>query len=261
VKTQVIERHFSAVLRSLLTISILANLYACASSGHKNSLPIPKFESVVIVNKGATEELKARFGTVPEDSRIGAGAATGAMLAGTGTAMFCGPFFLLCAIGTVGFATLGAVGGGLAGAAVDAAAQNTQLPPNEQLLLLDKQFVDISRQRTLHLDIEDSLKRQIPPDRQKDISQADALLQFRLYDVRFTEASKRKYALTLKTVMLVSWNRDLRQSSSTHRTYEHTSQALPIENWIQDEGKTLNQAFDTCIAGLTEKMTSDIQFH
>ena len=128
-KTQVIERHFSAVLRSLLTISILANLYACASSGHKNSLPIPKFESVVIVNKGATEELKARFGTLPEDSRIGAGAATGAMLAGTGTAMFCGPFFLLCAIGTVGFATLGAVGGGLAGATLLRRRRRTRVPP------------------------------------------------------------------------------------------------------------------------------------
>ena len=140
------------------------------------------------------------------------------------------------------------------GAAVDAGVQNTQLPPNEQLLLLDKQFVDISQQRRIHLDIEDSSKRQIPPDRQEDISQADALL-------RFAEASKRKYALTLKTVMLFSWNRDMRQSSSTHRIYEHTSQALPMENWVQDEGKTLNHAFDACIAGLTEKMTSDIQLH
>jgi hypothetical protein len=70
---QVIARYFSAVLRSLLTISMLANLYACTSSGHKKSPPIPKFESVAIVNKGATEELKARFGAVPEDSRIGAG--------------------------------------------------------------------------------------------------------------------------------------------------------------------------------------------
>lgn len=147
------------------------------------------------------------------------------------------------------------------GAAVDAGVQNTQLPPNEQLLLLDKQFVDISQQRRIHLDIEDSSKRQIPPDRQEDISQADALLQFRLYEVRFAEASKRKYALTLKTVMLFSWNRDMRQSSSTHRIYEHTSQALPMENWVQDEGKTLNHAFDACIAGLTEKMTSDIQLH
>ena len=93
------------------------------------------------------------------------------------------------------------------------------------------------------------------------IPQADALIQFRLYDVRFSVTSRSKYALTLKTVMLIEWDRDLRPSSSNHKIYEHTSQALSLEDWVRDEGKALNRALDTCIAGLTGKMTADIQLH
>ena len=258
-RKQAKARAFSAVLRMFLTLSLFTNLNACTLAGRNKPPPIPQFKSVAIVNKGVTDEMKARFGVANPDSNIGAGAATGAVLAGAGTALICGPFIFLCAISTVTFAAAGAVGGGLAGAAADAAI--TYTPPNEQLLLLDNQFVEISQSRTIHQEIEESLTRQIPPERVKDNLETAALLQFRLYDVRFSKTSGSKYALTLKTVMLFKWNRDTSQPSSTHRIYEQTSQALPLEAWVEDEGETLNQAFDTCIAGLTEKMAADIQFH
>jgi len=60
--------------------------------------------------------------------------------------------------------------------------------------------------------------------------------------------------------MLIDWNRNSRQASSTHKVYEHTSRSLRMEDWVQDHGKTLNLAFDACIEGLTEKMIEDIQF-
>ena len=258
-RKQVIARSFSAVLRMFLAISVLVNLNACSHAGRNNPSQIPQFESVAIVNKGVTDELKVRFGVADQDSSIGAGAATGAVLAGAGTAVICGPFIFLCAISTVTFAAAGAIGGGLAGAAAD--SQKTHTPPTEQLLLLDNQFVEISQSRTIHQEIEVSLMRKIPPERVKDNSEAAAILQFRLYDVRFSRTSGSKYALTLKSVMLFKWNRDTSQPSSTHRTYGQTSQALPLDNWVEDEGKTLNLAFDSCIAGLTKKMAEDIQFH
>jgi len=59
---------------------MLANLNACTNAVRQDSPPIPKFDSVAIVNKGATDELKARFGVAPEDSGIETG-----VLAGAGT--------------------------------------------------------------------------------------------------------------------------------------------------------------------------------
>ena len=259
-RKQVIVRLFSAVLRSLLIISMLANLNACTNSVRQDSPPIPKFDSVAIVNKGITNELKARFGVAPEDlgtdAGVLAGASTGAVV-GAHTSLVCLGFVYLCALTLVPFgAVIGAVGGGLADLAVDSQKQLSQ----KQLLVLDDLFAQITQQRTIHLEIENSLKRHLPPERLMDTSEADTLLQFRLYDVRFSKTSLRKYALTLKTVMLFKWNRNSHQTSSTHKIYEHTSRSLQMEDWVQDDGKTLNLAFDVCIEGLTEKMIEDIQF-
>ena len=259
-RKQVIVRSFSAVLRSLLIIPMLANLNACTYAVRRDSPPIPKFDSVAIVNKGTTNELKARFGVAPEDSSsevdAGAGALAGAAT-GARVAEGCGPYFFPCALYTVSVGTMiGAIAGGL----TDWAANSQKEPSNKQLLVVDKLFAEIAHQRTIHLEIENSLKRQIPPERLVDIAEADTLLQFRLYDVRFTIASSGKYALTLKTVMLIKWNRNGRQTASTNKIYEYTSRSLPMEDWVHDDGKTLNLAFNACIDGLTEKMIKDIQF-
>jgi hypothetical protein len=259
-RKQVIVRLLSAVLRSLLIISMLANLNACTNAVRQDSPPIPKFASVAIVNKGTTNELKARFGVAPEDSStdtgVLAGAGTGAMVAAH-SSLACVGFVFICALGAVPVgALIGAVSGGLADHAIDSQKELSK----EQLLVLDDLFAQIVQQRTIHHDIENSLKRHIPVGRLMDISEADTLLQFRLYDVRFSKTSLRKYALTLKTVMLIDWNRNSGQTSSTHRIYEHTSHSLQMEDWVQDHGKTLNLAFDACIEGLTEKMIEDIQF-
>ena len=259
-RKQVIVRLFSAVLRSLLIISMLANLNACTNAVRQDSPPIPKFDSVSVVNKGTTDELKIRFGVAPEDSGTDtgalAGAGTGAAL-GAHVSLACAGFVFICALATVPVgAMIGAVSGGLADHAVDSQKELSK----EQLLVLDDLFAQIVQQRTIHQEIESSLTRDIPVERLMDISEADTLLQFRLYDVRFSKTSLRKYALTLKTVMLIDWNRNSGQTSSTHRIYEHTSHSLQMEEWVQDHGKTLNLAFDACIEGLTEKMIEDIQF-
>lgn len=259
-RKQVIAILFTSALRSLLIIAMLSNLNACTNAVRQDSPPIPKFESVAIVNKGATNELKARFGVAPEDSStdagVLAGAGTGAVV-GAHASLSCVGFFFICALATVPVgAMIGAVGGGLADHAVDSQKELSR----EQLLVLDGLFAQIMQQRTINKEIESGLMRHIPVQRLKDISEAEALFQFRLYDVRFSKTSQRKYALTLKTVMLINWNRNSPQTVSTHRTYEHRSQALQMEDWVQDEGKALNLAFDACIEGLTEKMVEDIQF-
>lgn len=81
----VIVKLFAAAPRSFLIIAMLVNVNACTNAVRRDSPPIPKFESVAIVNKGVTNELKARFGVAPEDSStdagVFAGASTGAIAA------------------------------------------------------------------------------------------------------------------------------------------------------------------------------------
>jgi hypothetical protein len=221
---------------------------------------MPMFESVAIVSKGATSDLKARFGVAPEDSSTGdginAGAGAGA-LAGAGTALACGPFVFLCATATVPIGALvGAVGGGLAGSASD----SQKMPPKEQLLVLDELFVEISRQRTIHMEIRDTLEKQIPPDRLADTSVTDALIQLNLSDVRFTRTFSGKYAWTLKSVMVVTWNRNTHRPRHSYKIYEYTSRSLPLDDWVQNDGEILNRALDACVEGMVEQMVGDIRF-
>ena len=70
----------------ILIISLLLLSTACTSTGPERSPPMPLFDSVAIESKGATGDLKARFGLAPEDriaeestlAGAGAGAAAGA---------------------------------------------------------------------------------------------------------------------------------------------------------------------------------------
>ena len=260
-RKQAITRSCSVVLRVLMIVSILANLNACAHAGRNNPPPIPQFESVALVNQGVSSELNARFGHIRENSTKGVdtltGVETGAAIA-IENSLFCGPYVLLCALYTVPAA---AMIGAMTTGNLNRTERTHGEPPEKELLVLDSLFGEIAQQRTINLEIEDSLMQKIPRERLEEVSAATALLQFRLYDVRFSRASGSKYALTLKTVMLFKWNRDTRQPSSTHRVYEHTSQELPLESWVEDQGMTLNQAFDKCIAGLSQKMAGDIKFH
>jgi len=221
---------------------------------------MPVFKSVAIVSKGATSDLRARFGVAPEDivsadsADFGWGAGA---LAGAGLAVACGPFVFLCATATVPIGALvGAVGGGLAGTASD----SHKMPPQEQLLVLDKLFADIYQRRTIHMEIRDTLEKQIPPDRLADISVADALIQLNLSDVRFTRTFSGKYAWTLKSVMVVTWNRNTHRPRHSYKIYNYTSDSLPLDDWVQNDGEILNQALDACVEGMVEQMAGDIWF-
>jgi hypothetical protein len=221
---------------------------------------MPMFESVAIVSKGATSDLKARFGVPPEDKisqeSAVAGAGAGAV-AGAGWAMACGPYFFICAMATVPVGALvGATAGGLAGAASD----SHKMPPQEQLLVLDNLFVDIYEQRSIHMEIRDTLEKQIPPDRLADTSVTDALIQLNLSDVRFTRTLTGKYAWTLKSVMVVTWNRNTPRPRHSYKIYDYTSRSLPLDDWVQNDGEILNQALDACVEGMVEQMAGDIRF-
>lgn len=247
-------------LRRLSIILLMSASIACTHAVPPDTPQLPKFESVVIVSKGPTDELKARFGAALGNSSSVAGAGVGAgagALAGAGTAMTCGPYVIFCfPILMAAGALVGAVGGGLADAGVDA----LKTPSQEQLLVLEKLFGDVTEQRTLHLEIRDALVREIPPDRLADTSLAEGLLQLSLFDVRFTQTSTGKYTLTLKALVIAQWNLSTRHLNNGRRLYRHTTPALSLKEWAGNDGEILNQAFDDCVDGLVEQMVEDIQF-
>jgi hypothetical protein len=243
-----------------LAISLLLLSNACTSTAPERSTPMPLFDSVAIVSKGATSDLKARFGIAPEDEIVEesmlAGAGAG-MAAGAGWAAVCGPYFFICALATV---PAGALVGGAAGGLVGAASDAHKTPPDEQLLALDKLFADIYQRHILHMEIRDNLEKQIPPDRLADSSEAGALVQLRLSDVRFTRTFSGKYEWTLKSVMVVTWNRNTGQMRHSYKIYDYASRALSLDEWMKNDGEMLNSALDESVEGMAEQMADDIQF-
>ena len=244
----------------VFTISLLLLSSACTSTAPERSPPIPLLDSVAIESMGATRELKARFGVAPEDEIAGksivAGTGVG-MAAGAAWAAVCGPWFFVCAMATVpAGAMAGTAAGGLAGSASDA----HKTPPDEQLRVLDQLFADIYQQHSLHMEIRDSLEQQIPADRLADASASEALIQLSLSDVRFTRTFSGKYEWTLKSVMVVTWDRNKSEMRHGFKLYDYASRAMRLDDLIKNDGEMLNAALNESVEGLAEKMAGDIRF-
>jgi hypothetical protein len=117
-------------LRNVPLISLIVVFSACTYAVQPDVRPLPPVESVAVVSKGPTDELKARFGVTEDNSSVGKGAAAGmgvGAAAAIGVSAACGPFFLICALGSLPAGMLvGGVGGAGVGATVD-----TQKKPTE----------------------------------------------------------------------------------------------------------------------------------
>jgi len=245
----------------LSIILLISASGACTQNVPPDKPSLPTFESVAIVSMGPSEELKARFGAVPgnsdSDAGVGIGAGAGA-LTGAGLSLGCGPFYVMfCApILSITGALVGAVGGGLADMGVDKLRE----PSPEQIRALDELFGEIAEQRALDAEIRDALVRQIPPHRLADASLAEALLQISLFDVLFTQTSSGKFTLTLKSLVIAQWNHETRHLNHGRRLYRYTTPELSLKEWLENDGRILNQAFDDCVNGLAEQMAEDIHF-
>ncbi len=90
--------------RHVLMFSALsALLAACAFPQPTRPVyqpPLPEFESIAVFSKGTADDLKARFSRESTKSGAAIGFQGGAV-AGLGASPACGPWFWLCALGTV----------------------------------------------------------------------------------------------------------------------------------------------------------------
>jgi hypothetical protein len=219
--------------------------------------PLPGVDSIVIISNGPTNELKARFNrdSTINGMKVGAGAgATG----GAAAALACGPFYFLCAMGTIPAGMfVGAVGGSAVGATSDASKK----PTEEQLLTLEKQLAEISQSRVIYKEIETALEQKIPPARIADEGTAQATFVLSLSDVRFVRGKNDEFTLTLTIFLKARWNDGKRKGRFTIRTYSYTTRSKPISEWIEGDGKTLNLALNSCVKGLANDVFLDIVFN
>ena len=235
-------------------------LFSCAHTTPEPSPPLPNFNSVAIASSGADGTLNVKYGAPPEDSKVATGVAVGAgagAVWGTLIGLACGPFAPACLPVTIPLMTAtGVATGGVAGAVDDASTK----PSKGQTELLADIFLEISRQRIIHQEVGDAFERMIPPGRLVESTAADALLQLGKVEARFFRKSSDRYGLSLKTALVVAWDRDQGQVQRAIRIYEYHSGSLPLNEWTHDEGESINSALDACVHGLAARMRQDIHF-
>lgn len=243
--------------RQAALISLSLTLAACATK-----LPqyerLPELESLALTSKSSRGDLLDR-GRHQSRSAYAKGGAKGGAYAGLEISGACGPWFWLCALGTVpAGALVGAAGGAAAGAVVDASTQPTQ----EQLDQLDAIFVSIDQQRELHEDLRKALAQRIPADRWAEPDIAGGLLEVTVNDVRFARAVEDVYALTISAGLTLQWGRDRkgRRTQTVQQDHACPPNVKPIGDWLAGGAPLFNQVVDECIESLAEEIGKNIRW-
>jgi hypothetical protein len=218
--------------------------------------PLPEFESIAVFSKGPSDDLKARFSRESTKSGAAIGFQGGAV-AGLGASLVCGPWFWLCALGTV---PAGAVVGAAGGAAAGSVKDSNRKPTDEELDQLEANFEVISRERTLHSEIENEVVGQIPEQFLATPADAEALVELELTNVRFAHITDGAFALEVGIVVTTQWNRQTKSPRVSKRVYNCRSKAEYIEYWADEDGSRLNTALDDCVKSLADDYGSNLRF-
>lgn len=197
-----------------------------------------------------------RFNRNSTKAGAGMGARAGAAT-GIAAAFYCGPWYVICAMATI---PVGAVVGAAGGAATGAVVDSKERPSKKQLKELDTFFIEVSNTRTIHLELRDHVIALTPPERLVDSELADAMLQIRLSDVRFSQLSEGVYKLQLSADVKAQWNRNTNKTRVASRSYSYSSRPKPIADWLQKDGQVINQAFDTSVQGLADEINRDLHY-
>ena len=238
----------ASILVSLTLSSVLVACSATPGPPPGLRINIPDSASMAVISKGVDKDLEARFNRDSTIKGANVGAGSGAA-AGAAAALTCGPFFFLCALGTI---PAGAVVGAAAGAAGGAAVDATKKPSVEDLEKLEALLVGIAEARTLHEEIRAATEAQVDPARRAPGKQADALMEVSLGDIRFTRYSSGDYGWLMKVNVAAQWNRNYGKRRGGTEHFTVYSPREPLSHWIDQDGSAIGSALDDLVVEASE---------
>jgi hypothetical protein len=242
--------------RSWLVLTPLI-LVACSTTPNPPKGPkptIPNTATIAVVSRGVDKDLEARFNRDSTASGAKAGAGAGAAT-GLAAAGFCGPFFFLCALGTV---PAGMIVGAAGGAAVGAVKDANKKPEREDLERLESHLEAIGERRTLHQEISAATAARVPPARRAPGPDADALVEVSLGDIRFQQDDDGDYQWMMRVNVAAQWNRNTRRTRGGSDHYLAYSPALPLHMWIDTDGSAIEGALDDLVIDISSSIERDL---
>jgi hypothetical protein len=183
-------------------------------------------------------------------------AATGAAVGAAAYGAAClGLAVVLPVVGCLGVAAAGGATGAAAGAAGSVKAVNPidRYPPETRAQL--NALIDEAEERhDFFVEIRNSLRGQVPFEYQTDDADAKVLISTKPDSVRLVQNEKLELAIRIRATMNVEWNRQRRTPRSDKMKFVYTSEQLPVEDWLSDDGAKFNAALTAGIVQLGRDM-------
>lgn len=243
---------FPVINRMAVVMSAILLVTGCAA---ERPQPTPDIETLAILS---LDEPAGNYGMQANrnDVRIGGtvGMKSGAM-AGATLSLACGPGVIFCMpFFTVSGAMIGGATGNIAGAASEA----FDLYPaqiEERLALV---LQEIDQRRDLAEEMHELVSVAVPAHRQVDPQFADNIVRVGPEVVELYSHEGALLALRITALLVIERNNQTAVSHTFTRRYSYETSKMPIEYWLSDGGRPLDDAFSECIRKVSMMMAWDL---
>lgn len=171
---------------------------------------------------------------------VATGAAAGAATMGAACLGLAAMGLAVACLGTI--AAGGAAGAGVGAAGTTEAVNPIDRYPPETRAQLNALIDEAEERHDFFVEIRDSLRGQVPSEYQTDNANAKVLISTRPDSVRIVQNEELELAIRIKATMTVEWNRQRRTPRSDKMKFVYTSEQLPVEDWLTDDGAEFNAA-------------------
>ncbi len=243
---------FPVIHRMAVVLPATLLVTGCAA---ERPQPTPDIETMAILS---LDTPTGEFGVQANrnDVRIGGNTGMkGGAMAGATLSLTCGPAIIFCMpFFTVSGAMIGGATGNIAGAASEA----LDLYPaqiEERLALV---LQDIDRRRNLSDEMHELVSAAVPAHRQADLPFADNIARVGPEIVELYSHEGSLLALRITALLVIERNNPTAVSHTFTRRYTYETSKMPIEYWLNDSGRPLDEGFSECIRKLSMMMAWDL---
>lgn len=217
--------------------------------------PASENETIAILSLGtATDGTGTQANR--NDVRIGGnvGLKGGAMVGAT-LSLTCGPAVIFCMpFFTASGAMIGVATGNIAGAASE--VFDLYPPQIEERLAVVLQEID--QRRDLAEEMHELVSVAVPAHRQVDLQFADNIVRVGPEVVELYSHEGALLALRITALLVIERNNQTAVSHTFTRRYTYETSKMPIEYWLNDGGRPLDEGFSECIRKVSMMMAWDL---